>query len=99
MIEAFAGNQESATDAHAKDEVDITVNGTRVSVHRGHRTVAEIKAKAGVPAADVLAQVVDGQLTPLPADGAVVLKGGEVFLSYPPDAGSSSRPPTERGRR
>ena len=69
--------------------VTITVNGPSYTIHRGRRTVAEIKQVAGVPLAHDLEQVIDGVLTPLPDDGSVVLKGGEAFVSHPKDAGSS----------
>lgn len=70
-------------------EVTITVDGNPVTIHRGHQTVAAIKTAAGVPLAYDLEQEIDGRLTPLPDDGAVVLKGGEVFHSHVKDSGSS----------
>jgi hypothetical protein len=69
--------------------VTITVNGHSYTLHRGRRTVVEIKQVAGVPLAYDLEQVIAGVLTPLPDDGSVVLKGGEAFVSHPKDAGSS----------
>ncbi len=69
--------------------VMITVNTIPVSIHRGHRTVAEIKTAANVPLADDLEQVIDGKLTPLADDGSVTLKGGEQFISHPKDGSSS----------
>jgi hypothetical protein len=66
------------------------VNGTEYPIHRGRRTVAEIKAAANVPAAHELALVKGEQeLEPLRDDGSLVIQGGEQFLSYPKDAGSS----------
>src|SRR5262245_21114722 len=70
-------------------DVNITVNGRTYSIHRGHQTVAAIKQVAEVPLAHDLEQVVDGVLKPLADDGAVTLKGGEVFVSHPKDAASS----------
>jgi len=69
--------------------VTITINSKPKEIHRGHQTVAAIKALGGVPAADELEQVIQGKLTPLSDDGAVTLKGGEVFISHPRDSGSS----------
>jgi len=69
--------------------VTITINNTSRDIHRGRATVAEIKALGGVPVADELEEVVQGKLTPLPDDGAVTIKGGEVFISHPRDSGSS----------
>jgi hypothetical protein len=70
-------------------EVHISINGHDYRIHRGSRTVAEIKALGGVPAADDLDQIVNGQLTPLADDGRVTIKGGEKFVSHPKDSGAS----------
>lgn len=70
-------------------EVHITVNGVSHSIHRGRRTVAEIKTVGQVPLAEELEQVIEGKLTPLPDDGSVVIKGREVFMSHVRDGGSS----------
>jgi hypothetical protein len=69
--------------------VSIAVNGTTIQLHRGHRTVAEIKTAANVPLADDLEQIIEGRLTPLADDGAVTIKGGEQFVSHPKDGASS----------
>jgi hypothetical protein len=70
-------------------DVSITINGTAREIHRGHQTVAAIKAVGGVPIADDLEQLVDETLKLLPDDGAVTIKGGETFVSHPKDSGSS----------
>jgi hypothetical protein len=70
-------------------EVSITINNRTVSIHRGRQTVAQIKAVGGVNPAHELELVEDGQFRPLPDDGAVTLKGGEVFISHPRDSASS----------
>lgn len=80
---------EHGGDAEQGPNVIITVNGQSVTIHRGHRTVAEIKQAAHVPLAHDLELVSDGVLKPLPDDGALVIKGGEVFVSHPKDAASS----------
>jgi hypothetical protein len=72
-----------------KDFVDISVNGTTYQIHRGHQPVAAIKLVGGIPAVYELEQVVNGQLTPLPDEGAVVIKGGEKFVAHPRSAASS----------
>jgi len=78
------------TEDHEKGPfVTITINNTPRQIHRGRATVAEIKALGAVPVADELEEVVNGKLTPLPDDGAVTIKGGEVFISHPRDSGSS----------
>ncbi len=83
-----------ATTIEIKDRdqgpiVTITVDTKPYKIHRGHQTVADIKKVAGVPLAFELEQLIEGKLTPLPDDGAVTLKGGEVFLSHPKDGGAS----------
>lgn len=70
-------------------EVHITINGESKQIHRGRQTVAEIKKVGGVPLADELEQLIEGKLTPLPDDGAVTIKGGEVFMSHVRSGGSS----------
>lgn len=74
---------------HGRDLVTITINGVSIQIHRGRRTVAEIKRAGGVPEADVLALQVEGKLQELPDDGHVVIKGGEQFMSYPRACASS----------
>jgi hypothetical protein len=70
-------------------EVHITINGVSKLIHRGRRTVVEIKTLGGVPLADELEQLIDGKLTPLPDDGGVTIKGGETFMSHVRSGGSS----------
>lgn len=69
--------------------ITITVDTKPYKIHRGHQSVAEIKNVAGVPLAFELEQLISGKLTPLADDGAVTLKGGEIFLSHPKDGGAS----------
>jgi hypothetical protein len=69
--------------------VEIQVDKKEFKIHRGHTTVAEIKHVAGVPAAYDLDQLIDGTLHTLPDNGALVIKGQEVFYSHP-KGGSSS---------
>jgi hypothetical protein len=77
------------SDGHGNSFVQIKVNNVEYQIHRGRQTVAEIKTAAGVPLADVLNQVVNEQLVPLTDDGAITLKGDEVFISHPRDSASS----------
>jgi len=69
--------------------VEITIDGKVFEIHRGNQTVAAIKARGSVPAANQLDQDIHGVLTPLDQNGSVVLKGGEVFVSYPATGSSS----------
>lgn len=91
MSQTNAATGSDVAGEHRQDVVTISVNDKPVEVHRGRREVREIKDKGGVPAADTLAQVVDGELKPLLDDGSVVIRGEEVFLSYPKDAAASHR--------
>ena len=85
-----AQERQGGADEHRKDVVTITVNNAEYEIHRGRQTVAQIKALANVPAADELALIRgENDLDPLKDDGSVVIKGGERFLSYPKDSGSS----------
>lgn len=70
-------------------EVQITINNVVKKIHRGHHMVLEIKKLGGIPLADELEQLIDGKLTPLPDDGGIVIKGGEVFVSHVRSGGSS----------
>jgi hypothetical protein len=72
-----------------QNTVTISINGDEYQLHRGRRTVSELKDAGHVPQADELEQIVDGKLTPLPDDGAVTIKGREQFISHPRDSGSS----------
>lgn len=69
--------------------VTITIGNSHYTIRRGSHTVAEIKAIGGVPLADDLEQIIDGQLTPLADDGRVTIKGGEKFVGHPKDSGAS----------
>lgn len=69
--------------------VEIIVNDDPYQIHRGKRTVAEIKTAGKVPLADKLEQVINGELVPLEDDGFVVIKGGEEFKSHVQSGGAS----------
>lgn len=76
-------------DPEAGPIVKITVDGKVFEIHRGRQTVTTIKQIAGVPLAYQLDQDVNGVLTPLEPGGAVTIKGGEIFVSYPATGSSS----------
>jgi len=76
-------------EGEGKKLVEIMINGKPYPIDRGRESVVDIKHVGQVPLADELEQVIDGKLTPLPDDGAVVIKGGEVFVSHPRSGGSS----------
>ena len=81
------GNRNNSNEG--KNFVEITVNNEKFKIHRGRQSVETIKNTAGVLLTDILEQVIDGRLTPLPNDGFVVIKGGEVFVSHVPSGGAS----------
>ena len=74
---------------HGKDNVTITIDDKPWTVHRGHHTVEELKTLAGIPLAYDLDRVIDGKFEPLPDDGGVTIKGGEIFISHVKDGSSS----------
>lgn len=69
--------------------VDVTIDDKTWRIHRGRQTVVDLKTVAGVALVYDLDQVVDGKFQPLPDDGAVTIKGGEIFVSHPKDGSSS----------
>jgi len=69
--------------------VSVTVDGNKITLHRGHYTVAEFKQAVGVDAAKELDEIIKGEITPLDDTGKIVLKGGEVFISHARTGGSS----------
>lgn len=77
------------SEEHRKDVVKITVNGKERDIHRGSRTVSEIKTVGEVPLNYMLEQFVDGKLVPLADDDRVLIKGGEVFIGHIKDGSSS----------
>lgn len=70
-------------------DVTITIDNKTFTIHRGSKTVAELKQLAGISPAYELEEIVDGKLVPLNDDQRVVIKGGERFVSHP-RAGASS---------
>lgn len=69
--------------------VKIRIDGKAFEIGRGNQPVAAIKKVGGVPAANQLDQDINGVLTPLDQNGSAVIKGGEVFVSYPATGSSS----------
>ena len=55
----------------------------------GNNSVEHLKVLGGVPAGDILSEVKDGKFVDLKDTDHVQIKGGEVFVSHPPSAGSS----------
>lgn len=74
---------------HGKEMVTITIDDNLRSIHRGRQTVVELKTVGEVPLAYDIDEFVDGKFQPLPDDGSVTIKGGEIFISHPKDGSSS----------
>lgn len=74
---------------HGASVVEITIDDKLKKIHRGHQTIVELKNLGEIPLAYDLDQFIDGKFQPLPDNGAVTLKGGEVFVSHPKDGSSS----------
>jgi len=69
--------------------VKIYFGNTTYDIHRGRRTVVEIKAVLGIEDEYILIFIVDGELINQDQDGSIVIKGNEQFGSQPPDGASS----------
>lgn len=80
---------EKQLENNGQNFVQITINDDPVEIHRGSRTVTEIKQKGKIPLADQLEQVIQGKLETLADDGKVVIKGGEEFISHVRSGGAS----------
>jgi hypothetical protein len=69
--------------------VEVSINGRKYPTHLGKNSVAHLRTLGSVPANEILSQLKDGRFEDLQNDGHVEIKGGEVFISHPPSAGSS----------
>lgn len=69
--------------------VTVTIDNEPKTIHRGSHEVSELKTLLGVSPDLALAQVIDGQITPLKDDARVTIKGGEAFFKGPRTGGSS----------
>ncbi len=83
------GKEHHDNHDNRKEKVTITINNTAYEVHRGHHTVAELKALDQIPPANELNIIIDNNFSPLPDDGGVAIKGGEEFISNARDGVSS----------
>jgi uncharacterized protein YabE (DUF348 family) len=64
-------------------DVTVTIDGKLYELAPGVHTVADLKRKAKISAADRLDHDVDNVLVTPPQDGSVTIAGGEVFVSFP----------------
>ena len=83
-------NENKPTDhPQAGPDVTVTIENVPKTIHRGSHVVSELKTLLGVSADLALAQVIDGEITPLKDDARVTIKGGEAFFKGPRTGGSS----------
>ncbi len=82
-------DKQAEVKEHGASIVDIMIDEKQLKIHRGHQTVVELKTLGGVPLAYDLDQIINGKFQPLLDDGAVALKGGEIFVSHPKDGSSA----------
>ena len=78
---------------HDHDEcqrkVSIIVDNAEVFLHPGHYKLDVLKRLSKVAPCDVLEQLVDTELVPVPDDRPIEIKGCEIFASHPKSGGSS----------
>jgi hypothetical protein len=79
----------SADHPQTGPDVTVTIDNVLKTIHRGSHLVSELKALLGVSSDLALAEVIDGQITPLKDDDRVTIKGGEAFFKGPRTGGSS----------
>lgn len=70
-------------------DVEVTVDNTVKTVHRGHYTVAAFKQAVGVDPSKELDEIVNGEIRPLDDNSSLVIRGGERFISHARSGGSS----------
>jgi hypothetical protein len=70
-------------------EVTVTFENAPKKIHRGSHLVSELKTLFDVSPDLALAEVIDGEITPLKDDARVTIKGGEAFFKGPRTGGSS----------
>jgi hypothetical protein len=85
----FADGPVFYTRRHQPLTITITINAKPYELHEHEVAVKELKKLAGIPLADVLVKIVNGQMAPLDDSGAVELHCGDVFVSHPRDNASS----------
>lgn len=70
-------------------EVAVTINGRGSKIRPGRTLAREIKKFAGIPAADVLAEITDGKVRELADDCFADVQDCDVFVSFPRECASS----------
>ena len=88
MIDLEKEHGGSNENNYGKDFVPIYVNEKEVSIHRGNRSIAEIKIAGKVPSTDILYLMPDYEVA-LNDNDSITIKGGEKFKSSAPSGASS----------
>jgi len=69
--------------------VAIEIDKKAVELRSGEYEVTQLKERGGVPTDFELDELIHGKLVPRPDKSHIHIKGGEIFVSHPKDAGSS----------
>lgn len=69
--------------------VEVSINGRKYKTQAGKNSVPQLKALDGVSATDILSELRGSKFVDLKDTDHVQIKGGEVFVSHQPSAGSS----------
>ena len=70
-------------------DVAVTINGRGSKIRPGRMPVSEIKKFAGIPAADVLAEITNGKVRELTDNCFADVQDCDVFVSFPRECASS----------
>jgi uncharacterized protein len=80
---------DSVNQSNGNNFVTITIKDKDYEIHRGSQTVEAIKLLGSVPVGYTLVLLDGNDVKPLPNDGKVTIKGGEVFDCTPPNGTNS----------
>lgn len=69
--------------------VEVSINGRKYKTQAGKNSVQHLKALDGISPSDILSELRGAKFVDLKDTDHVQIKGGEVFVSHPPSAGSS----------
>jgi hypothetical protein len=69
--------------------VEVSINGKKYATQSGKNSVPHLKGLDGVSASDILSELRGSKFVDLKETDHVQIKGGEVFVSHQPSAGSS----------
>jgi uncharacterized protein YegP (UPF0339 family) len=80
-----------STIKHHEDDtnVTITIKGKPYRICKGAQSVTDIKRLGDIPVGHILLLIEGTKITRLPEDKKVIIRGGEVFDSTPPNGSNS----------